>query len=770
MQSKKRIYNLLLSSICVLIIAGCAGKAPLSPPYFKDIYESSRQKDGAETEGQSFEEKAGDTAVIASGKPIQSELKKPAFTLISSQLISSQKSVDSDLVKGELKQLAAKKPVVRIISMPNPLKRETVKAESGSDFKTMVQGAPEELQKPLELSAQAASGEVQVVVENMPLYDFANLALGEMLKINYVISPEVQNAQEKVTLNMGRKMSGKDFFPLAIDLLRRNNLDIRDENGMIHINRKNQQTTQNIGGTTAEIFVGSIPAGLSPQKTVTLIISTSYVPINQILMVVRQLQLMNSDIKSEYLSSSQSLALFGTIGTLNRVSALFEQFDRTTFANRDFNLIYFDYINVLDFDKKLKELLPAIGVPIARTVTDVGLLTMPFEKINALLVISARKEWLEATLSWKEKLDAVESMGDDMQMFVYRPKNRPAEELVEVLKAVASGGAVPTVAGAQKSSVVAQPAVIAAGTATPPGKGFSAILDKGRNAVIVSSSPANYKLIRNILKQLDTQPKQVLIEASIMEVTLTGNLQYGVEWLIKNRIHKGGDTYNGVLGTLGGLALGSSGLNYSVIGGDITAKLNAFAKDSQINIVSTPHIATLDGKEASISVGTEVPIVTSESSAADLGTSSGSSTATTTPSIMRSIQYRNTGVILHVKPTINSDGALTIDIGQELSEAQNNSVSNIDSPIILNRSIKTTLSVRSGDTVLLGGLISTNKSKGEQRVPLLGSIPFLGWLFKTESKGETKTELIVQITPYILDNAEQLDDITKKFKDSVFLK
>jgi general secretion pathway protein D len=113
---------------------------------------------------------------------------------------------------------------------------------------------------------------------------------------------------------------------------------------------------------------------------------------------------------------------------------------------------------------------------------------------------------------------------------------------------------------------------------------------------------------------------------------------------------------------------------------------------------------------------------------------------------------------------------MTIDISQELSEAQNNTVSNIDSPLILNRSIHTVLAVKSGETVLLGGLISSNKSTGESKVPFFGDIPLIGRLFKTDSTGTAKTELIVQITPYILNDLDQLEYITKKFKDTVFLK
>jgi general secretion pathway protein D len=736
MQSSKKLHKLLaLLSVCALILGGCAGPAQ-QPPYFKDSFESSTQLGSSQDEGTTEEQpvKSADGSI---------DLKKKPELL---------------------------KPVIKIIAIPNPLKRETVTAEAEKGDKATLQKAPaEEPQKPLELTVQAASGEVQVVVENMPLYDFANLAFGEILKLNYTIAQDVQGSpgsQEKISLNMNRKMTGKDFFPFVVDLLRKNNLEIRDENGVIYVRRKVQQQ-QPQAEISSEIYVGTMPTGVSPQKRITLIVTTNYVPASQILQVVRQMQLMNNDIRAEVVSGTQSLALSGTVSSLNRVMGLFDQLDRTSFVDRDFNLVYLDYINVLDFDRKLREVLPTLGIPMGRGITDAGLLTLPFEKINALLVISARKEWLDSFLFWKDKLDTVEAMGDDIQMFVYRPKNRPAEELVDVLRAVSTGGSVPVAAGAKG----AQPAATSA--VALPGKGFSAILDKGRNAVIVSSSPANFKLIRNILIQLDTPPRQVLIEATIMEVTLNDQLQFGMEWYIQHSLNTANaGNYEGTISTMGGLALGGTGLSYAInkIPADFQAKINMFAKKNMINIVSTPHIAMLDGKEASITVGTEVPVVTSEVTASDLSSSSSGTGTTTKPSIMRNVQYRNTGVILRVRPVINSDGAMTIEISQELSEAQNNTVSSIDSPLILNRSIRTTLAVNSGETVLLGGLISTNKSTGESKVPFFGDIPFLGWFFKTASTGTAKTELIVQITPYILNDQNQLEYITKKFKDTVFLK
>ncbi len=744
-RSGKCPRGIALLLVLPLLMVGCASfnkikPPPPSPPYFKEVYETSKNA------------KFPDAGLEGAAAPEATGTKEGATTAPEPP-----------------------KPQVRIINIPNPLVRETVKAPgektplpSLTPGAATPQAAADELQKPIELSAQAAAGDVQILVENMPLYDFVNVVFGEILKINYTISPEVQSAQERITLNMNQKIPGKQFFPFAVDLMRKNNLDVREDNGVISISKKPNRATIDQMGPSSEIYIGELPPGLPPHRRVTLIMSTNYVPAPQILQIIRQVQIFGGDVKTEVLQGvGQAMALTGTVSSLQKVTELFQQLDRITFAKRDFNLIYLDYINVGDFDKKIKEVLPVMGIPIAYMPSDPGLLTIPFEKINALLIVTAKKEWVDAVRLWKGKLDAVESMGDEMQLFVYLPKNRPAAELVEVLKAVSSGGIVPAISGGRNPSQ--QPATA---TSAPGGKSFTAVLDKGRNAIIISANPTNFKLVHNILEQLDTQPKQVLIECTIAELTLTDQLQFGLEWYIKQNINsnKYGD-FAGVISTLGGLNLGGAGLNYTItkLSGDFQAKINMFAKKDLINIISTPHIVLLDGKDATINVGTDVPIVTAEMTAADLGSTS-TSTGATTPSILRSVQYRTTGVTLKVKPVVNSDGVVTIEINQELSEAQINSVSTIDSPMILKRSISTTLAVNSGETVLLGGLISTNKSQGESKVPFLGDIPILGRFFKTDSTGTKKTELIVQLTPYILNDLGQLDEITKRFKQDVFLK
>jgi general secretion pathway protein D len=236
-------------------------------------------------------------------------------------------------------------------------------------------------------------------------------------------------------------------------------------------------------------------------------------------------------------------------------------------------------------------------------------------------------------------------------------------------------------------------------------------------------------------------------------------LKYGVEWYIKNRQKAAGRFGDYTVQTLGQLGFQSLGLTYKFISDaqDIQAMISAFANDNKANILSTPRLTVLDNKEASIQVGEDVPTVTGEVTASDVTT-----TTAGKPSVLRNIAYRSTGVLLKVKPTINTEGLLTLDINQEVSVPGAGGIG--DSPIILIRRITTSVSIAHGQTIALGGLIKENSGVSETKVPLLGDVPILGNLFKTTSKTKTKTGLLVLVTPTILVTADDASKVTDAMK------
>jgi general secretion pathway protein D len=281
------------------------------------------------------------------------------------------------------------------------------------------------------------------------------------------------------------------------------------------------------------------------------------------------------------------------------------------------------------------------------------------------------------------------------------------------------------------------------------------VADDENNSLMIYSTGRQYKLIKNALEQLDVVATQVIIEASILEVTLTDRLKYGLEWTFKNGL---GDDYDGVgvlAAAAGGPAAAVPGFSYTVTNsiGDISAVLNALSEESLINVISTPSVMVLDNHEAYIHVGDQVPVLIGQS-VTDGGTST------------QNIQYRDTGVKLNVKPSVNAGALVTMDIEQEVTD-----VGEIDSATgqrsFLNRNIMSRVAVRSGESVVLGGLIRENGTETESGVPFLHTLPLIGPLFGTVTNENRRTELLVIITPRALFSQEDLRQVGEEMRSQV---
>jgi general secretion pathway protein D len=259
-----------------------------------------------------------------------------------------------------------------------------------------------------------------------------------------------------------------------------------------------------------------------------------------------------------------------------------------------------------------------------------------------------------------------------------------------------------------------------------------------------------------VAEDLDKQVPLVLMEVVLAEVTLNDNQGLGVEWLARN---SAGDL-SGTLGTLGGLGIGGRGFSYTLnSAGQTRAVINAFYDSNQAVIRSSPKIMVKSGEMATIEVGNEIPVLTS--------TRQGDTQTDGDTDVLQQFQYRKTGVDLTVEPIVQASGLVDIRIRQNLSETQDTSGGDAFLPTILNRSVETSLTLRDGGSVVLGGLISKSTSQGEQGVPWLGKIPLLGQFFRTDSESTSTTELMVMVIPYVVRNDEEARDISKLLNERV---
>jgi len=283
------------------------------------------------------------------------------------------------------------------------------------------------------------------------------------------------------------------------------------------------------------------------------------------------------------------------------------------------------------------------------------------------------------------------------------------------------------------------------------------IADDKRNALIVKATAADYAKIEQVIRKLDIWPFQVLVEVTIVDVELSGELSLGVEWFLKGAA--GGRRTEARL-DLGapGIAPVVPGFSYTVLdtANVIRGVLNMLASASKLKVLSSPTMMVLDNHKASIRVGDQVPVRTSEAA--------GITTSATLPVIASTIDYKDTGVLLEVTPRVNASGMVHMEIHQEVNDVQQTTSSGIDSPTINQRRITTTVAVQDGETVVLGGLIRDRKSGSETGIPLLHQIPLLGWLFKSRTDVTARSELIVVITPSAVRDQSEARAVTDELQ------
>jgi general secretion pathway protein D len=278
--------------------------------------------------------------------------------------------------------------------------------------------------------------------------------------------------------------------------------------------------------------------------------------------------------------------------------------------------------------------------------------------------------------------------------------------------------------------------------------------DEAKNAILIEASPNDYRRMMRVIGSLDVMPNQVLLEATIAEVTLTDELKFGVRWHLQSSDQKANSTFTD--DASGAVASVFPGFSYALTTANIGVTLNALNQITDVNVISSPSLTVMDNRTAILQVGDQVPITTS-SAVNVIGTGTG-------VPIVNSISYRDTGVILAMTPRINQSGRVLLDIEQEVSTVAPTTSSNIDSPTFRQRRVKTSVAVNNNETLVLGGLIQDNKTVSRTQVPVLGDIPIIGNAFKTKDNSINKTELIIVITPHVMRGVSEARQVTDEFR------
>jgi general secretion pathway protein D len=302
-----------------------------------------------------------------------------------------------------------------------------------------------------------------------------------------------------------------------------------------------------------------------------------------------------------------------------------------------------------------------------------------------------------------------------------------------------------------------QPNAIVSQTLMLPGQvtPISITSDDGNNSLVFFATPRQYGIIQDALRQLDVLPLQVLIEAAITEVTLNNKLEYGVQW----RFSGSGGTSALSQGIDNGLVQVFPGFSYffATANGNIAAALNELSDITTIKVLSAPKVLVLNNHTAALQVGDQVPILQAQVT----------STLTSDASVTNEVDYRDTGVILNVTPRVNDSGLVLLDISQEVSDVSTTTSSQINSPTISERKIASSIAVKDGQTIALGGLIRDNSTQEKAGIPYLNEIPGLGFLFGSTNIEDKRTELLVLLTPRVVRNAMDVKTVTDELRDKI---
>jgi general secretion pathway protein D len=588
--------------------------------------------------------------------------------------------------------------------------------------------------------------------------------LGDMLHLNYILDPAVQGG---VTMQTAAPISRADLLPTLETLLRMNNATLVKVGGQYQVV---PVLEANRGLLTPRLAEESrpLPAGHN-----LLIRPLHHVSAEEMSEILKPLVRDNSILRVD--TRRNLLVLAGTARELEQVLATIDTFDVNWLRGMSIGFFPLENANLGQVQKELDAVL---GSEAGKALGGLVRIT-PVPSANGFLVVSRQREYLSEVGKWIRRFDRLSQASEEQRIFVYRVRNGKAEELAELLNelfgasratrtpgAAVAPGRRPVALATEDGSPAEARAGKAGAAEGAPGKAGSGaglvgdvrvVADSEHNTLLILATARDYRRMLDTLQKLDIIPLQVHIEATIVEVLLKGKLKYGISWFFKGGAG-GYDSVGGVGGSTtgidltGGIQSLASGFNWSLIDstGAVRAVLNAFANDSLVNVLSAPSVMVLDNQEAVIQVGDEVPTLTQRQ-----GTEGGA--------VIESVSYRNTGIILKVKPRVNPGGLVTMEVSQEVSAVADTEVAT-NQPTIQTRRISSTVAVQSGQTVVLGGLIRDKRTNAEGGVPVLYKLPVVGGLFGEKEKNSERVELVVVLTPRVITSAEDALHITRDFR------
>ena len=604
---------------------------------------------------------------------------------------------------------------------------------------------------------------VTLKFERADLSEFLRVVFDTILKENYIIDPAVTGS---VTLHTTRPVTQAAVLPIVESVLQLNGAALLFDDGVYRVLPLNGAATAASSPSVGR-YASSLGVGYGFQ-----VVPLRHVSASEIQKILTPFIADGTSLTVD--EARNVLILGGPRFRLEELLATVRTFDVDWLKGMSFAMFRLEYA---DAETMIEELEQIIGsesdTPLAGIVR-----LLPIERLNAVLAITHRPEHIASVRALIEEFDfGVEGSGG-RRLFVYELENGKAESIAGALQQIfgttesreqeTPGGGLPADAVFRSATSVSRPAPTpgaSMSTAQPTVSEDGGVLaeqtgeikviaDKDNNSILVLASQEDYRSIEAAIRRLDIAPRQVLIEATIAEVSLSDNLNYGVRWFFEET---GWEL--GINAPVPSNASGD-GLAFAFFDQDSNVKafFDVLAANSNVKFLSTPQVMVLDNQTANIRVGDQIPVTTRSSQ----------STSNPDAPIVTEVQFRDTGTLLTVTPRINAGGQVTLDISQEVSlPGTSPAVGGGGNVSIAQRTINSSVTVQSGQTVVLGGLILENSTEGRTGVPILKDIPLLGGLFSQTTEDVFRTELLITVKPQVITNDREMRKVTEELRRQI---
>lgn len=670
---------------------------------------------------------------------------------------------------------------------PKPATGSVSVAQSPNDLRApqLYFGAEAGVSPPVQTTPVAVSSEgTEINFDNADIRDFLKAVLTDALKVSYTVDARVQGT---ATVSTSRPLNREDLLATVETVLRSDGAAMIPSGSGYRIVPANEAS-----GGRVVVQLGPDQTPLPAGYGVT-IIPLRYVQaatVAPLLSPVANSNVVRVD------PTRNIIVLAGASSDRTAMAEMIASFDIDAMKGVSAGMFPLHRSDPASLIQELRSVFSQGQGNAAQT----GIDFLPIRRLNAILVVTRQPGRLRQAESWINRLDQGDKQGK--QIYVYQVENGTAENLAAILGQFFGGGSARTSAPVGESSTIApglQPQTASSGEGSIPPRpgsaptdssgvmsageklgilsndlndtlagdggtslgrgadgfdGAQVVADKERNALLVMATPPAWRKIEAAIHMIDLPRYQVLIQATIAEVQLNNTLRYGVHYFLES------GNFSSIFTKGNGFNVNPTvpGFNFIISSGDFNVVLDALSSVTNVKVVSSPSLAVLDNQTAELKVGDQVPVITREQQSTD----------NPDAPLVNNVEYRDTGVKLEVTPRISPDGQVTLDLKQEVSNVvQSDSGSTAINPTISQREVGTTVSVASGQTVILGGLISDSQNASNSGIPVLKDIPLVGNLFSDVDRSHDRTELVIMMTPKVIRNAADARAVAEEVRSQM---